>query len=141
MSKTKPYANIELLLRHWRHLQAFAKNRELNTSFGELRRLMSKPYHHPETEAEAVSRMRDETVRILEHISAQLAAWTANDSQSGLLRQKLIQGLYLEQKRVTLKEMSEREGVPIQRLSAELAKAKGELSARVFGSDGLVRNR
>jgi hypothetical protein len=104
----------------------------------QLELLMRNPYYNPDEHAAVLVRSKEQTIIIVAHIRKQLDEWTLSGDKSGLIRQKMIQGLYMDKRRTTLKELSEKENIPIQTLSEELKKAKQQLSTRVFGVDGTL---
>jgi hypothetical protein len=140
------YADVELLLRRWKELDGFAdkaittqREADVELSEEELHNLMVNPYWNPDYEADTLTRHKQWTVIAVTHIRRQLEEWINDGDRASLIRRKIIQGLYIDEQRTTLKELSGKEHIPIERLSRELAAAKEQLTARIFGAAGLLK--
>jgi hypothetical protein len=142
-TKSEQYANIELLLRNWRRLEENIQNTLSNQdalAWRKIELLMDNPFMDRGARVESLTRQRQYTQIIYEHFKTTLENWMSSNrtSPAARLRRRLIQGLYLQIPRKTLKSFIN-DKHSIGTLGKELEKAKRELATLVFGANGLLK--
>jgi hypothetical protein len=140
------HRRLERLLRNWKELEAYAENAVSSLSDApltdaELLKMISDPWWNPDFEAASIARRRELTLIIVSHVRKQLGEWADSGGKSGMLRVKIIQGLYFDEVRTSLKEISAVTKIPIWRLGRELSAAKDELEIRIFGAPQSKKQR
>lgn len=138
------YSNIKELLNNWKYIRAHCVNalsKYSQIDDEDLQHLMSNPYADPDANVMSIVRSKQYTEILIHHIDKNIRDWenTCGKTQDGRLRRRIIRGNYFSDPWKSLHQIADEEHKTYDFIKEQRDKAIKELSALIFGADGLLK--
>lgn len=141
--------NTRLLLRNYRMFKAHAENaiydaQDVDEDAYDIIDLMSDRWQDSDAIVESIKQSVARTVTIVSHIDAMLHLYEVYCTQSGsaeeLRRWVVINGLYIKEPPMTVKELANDNIVTERTIYRDIDVASERIAALIFGIDGIKKS-
>ncbi len=132
--------NIKLLLRNYR---SFVKHcKDIKLEIDDINEEIEQAFlDSDEFKLESIKRSKEKTLAMIRYIDKMLAVYKVMCTQSNrpeeIRRCETIFRMYIGEKKMTAKEISELQSVAVRTVFTDIEKACKDLSVLVFGVDGI----
>ena len=138
------YSNIHELLNNWQYIRAHCVNATFDydkIDYIEMLCLINNTYTDPETNIRSITRSKQRTEILIHHIDKCITNWEykCGESFSGRIKRRIIRGYYFDHPSKSLHQIAKEEKKPYPVILEYRDKALKELSAIIFGADGLLK--
>lgn len=138
------YSNIQELLNNWYEIRMHCINATIDYDKVEeilLHSLIDNTYIDPDAHIRSITRSKQYTQILVTHIDNMIATWgeKCGHTQEGRLKRRIIRQYYFDYPSKSLHKIADSEHKSYDFIREQRDKALKELSALIFGADGLLK--